>query len=73
MFLKTLFFIKCTYMICQYVIFAFVIRQNCSSAGKPELKPFDAAAAAVQPYQDETYQGVYFVTESFDDMKERVR
>jgi len=37
------------------------------------LKPFEAAIAAVEPYQDETYQDVYFVTESFEDMKERVR
>lgn len=37
------------------------------------MKPFEAAIAAVEPYQDETYQDVYFVTESFEDMKERVR
>lgn len=48
---------------------------NCNGipVGKPELKSFDAVTAAVQPYQDDDFQGVYFVTESFDDMKERVR
>ncbi|XP_067947280.1 tyrosine 3-monooxygenase-like [Watersipora subatra] len=42
-------------------------------SGKPELRPFDAKTAAIQPYQDDDFQSVYFVTESFDDMKERVR
>lgn len=41
--------------------------------GKPELRPFEAAAVAVQPYQDRHYQDVYFVADSFEDMKERVR
>ena len=42
-------------------------------SGVPELKAFDANTAALQPYQDADFQPVYFVTESFDDMKERVR
>lgn len=42
-------------------------------SGKPELKPFDTEIAAVQPYDDADFQEVYFVTESFDDMKEKVR
>lgn len=42
-------------------------------SGTPELKPFDAITASEQSYQDDDYQPIYFVTESFDDMKERVR
>jgi len=40
---------------------------------KPERRPFDPAKTAVQPYQDQDYQPVYFVAESFDDVKEKVR
>ncbi|GAB6027768.1 hypothetical protein CHUAL_002004 [Chamberlinius hualienensis] len=39
-----------------------------SLSGAPELKPFDPAVASVQPYQDQDYQDVYFVTENFEEM-----
>ncbi|CAK6449868.1 unnamed protein product [Pipistrellus nathusii] len=40
---------------------------------EPEIRAFDADAAALQPYQDQTYQPVYFVSESFGDAKDKLR
>uniref|UniRef100_A0A8C6P6H1 Tyrosine 3-monooxygenase n=1 Tax=Nothobranchius furzeri TaxID=105023 RepID=A0A8C6P6H1_NOTFU len=40
---------------------------------EPETREFDPEAAAIQPYQDQTYQPVYFVSESFSDAKEKFR
>ncbi|KAL1517550.1 hypothetical protein ABEB36_001300 [Hypothenemus hampei] len=40
---------------------------------KPELRPFDPATTAVQPYQDQEYQPIYYVAESFEDMKDKFR
>ncbi|XP_020369253.2 tyrosine 3-monooxygenase [Rhincodon typus] len=40
---------------------------------EPELREFDSEAAALQPYQDQTYQPVYFVSESFSDAKDKLR
>lgn len=37
------------------------------------MREFDPDSAAAQPYQDQTYQPVYFVSESFADAKERFR
>lgn len=44
-----------------------------SLSDEPEVREFDPDSAAVQPYQDQTYQPVYFVSESFADAKERFR
>ncbi|KNE69838.1 hypothetical protein AMAG_14369 [Allomyces macrogynus ATCC 38327] len=41
-------------------------------SGKPELRPFDPAKAAVTPYPITEYQPVYYVAESFRTMKEQV-
>ncbi|XP_053514502.1 tyrosine 3-monooxygenase isoform X2 [Artibeus jamaicensis] len=44
-----------------------------SLSEEPETRPFDPEAAALQPYQDQTYQSVYFVSESFSDAKDKLR
>uniref|UniRef100_A0A2K5C784 Tyrosine 3-monooxygenase n=1 Tax=Aotus nancymaae TaxID=37293 RepID=A0A2K5C784_AOTNA len=44
-----------------------------SLSEEPEVRAFDPEAAAVQPYQDQTYQPVYFLSESFSDAKNKLR
>ena len=44
-----------------------------SLSDEPETREFDPEAAAAQPYQDQTYQPVYFISESFSDAKEKFR
>lgn len=40
---------------------------------KPEKRPFEPSTTAMQKYDDQDFQSVYFVAESFEDMKEKVR
>ncbi|NWH65332.1 TY3H monooxygenase, partial [Geococcyx californianus] len=44
-----------------------------SLSDEPEVRDFDPDAAAIQPYQDQNYQSVYFVSESFSDAKNKLR
>ncbi|MBN3304623.1 TY3H monooxygenase, partial [Amia calva] len=43
-----------------------------SLSSEPEVREFDPEAAANQPYQDQTYQPVYYVSESFTDAKDKL-
>ncbi|XP_042900712.1 tyrosine 3-monooxygenase [Parasteatoda tepidariorum] len=42
-------------------------------SSKPQVLPFDPIVTAVQAYQDQEFQPIYFVAESFEDAKEKVR
>ncbi|XP_035640386.2 phenylalanine-4-hydroxylase-like isoform X1 [Oncorhynchus keta] len=44
-----------------------------SLTDKPKIQPFDPAKTSLQKYPITDFQPVYFVAESFDDAKERVR
>ncbi|XP_049864163.1 tyrosine 3-monooxygenase [Schistocerca gregaria] len=40
---------------------------------KPEHRPFEPSLTAIQPYQDQDVQPVYYVAESFEDAKDKFR
>lgn len=40
---------------------------------KCEHRPFDPSTTALQKYQDQEYQPIYYVAESFEDAKEKFR
>nr|AVK72353.1 tyrosine hydroxylase [Meara stichopi] len=42
-------------------------------SGEPELREFDPEITSVQPYDDYTYQQVYYIAKSFQDAKEALR
>ncbi|NP_001011633.1 tyrosine hydroxylase [Apis mellifera] len=43
------------------------------TSGKCEHRPFEPKSTAVQKYQDQDYQPIYFVADSFEDAKEKFR
>lgn len=53
----------------RFVIF---IRQYCLTE-KPQVLPFDPSKTSMQKYPITEYQPIYFVAESFEDAKEKVR
>lgn len=40
---------------------------------KPEYRQFDPQLASVQKYDDQAYQDVYYVADSFEDAMEKFR
>ena len=44
-----------------------------SISDKCEHRPFEPSITALQPYQDQEYQPIYYVAESFEDAKEKFR
>ena len=44
-----------------------------SLSEKPEYRPFDPASASIQEYDDQAYQDIYYIAESFEDMMEKFR
>ena len=54
--------IECIYIFQQY-----------SLTDKPEVRPFDPVKTAEQKYPISTYQPIYYISESFEDAKEKVR
>ncbi|XP_062990609.1 tyrosine 3-monooxygenase-like [Elgaria multicarinata webbii] len=40
---------------------------------KPEYKPFNPNVMVVQPYQDQTFQPIYFVADDFEDAKSQLQ
>ncbi|CAF1321618.1 unnamed protein product [Adineta ricciae] len=41
-------------------------------SSKPEVKPFEPATTVLQEYQDEDYQPIYFLAETFEDAKQKL-
>ncbi|KAM9313211.1 tyrosine 3-monooxygenase-like [Gastrophryne carolinensis] len=42
-------------------------------SNKPELRPFDPEVTAIQPYEDNCFQPVYFVSENFEESKTKLQ
>ena len=42
-------------------------------SGKPELREFEPESTSIQEYQDEDYQPIYFVAQSFEEAKNQLR
>ena len=44
-----------------------------SLSDAPEFRDFEPASASVQEYDDQAYQNIYYVAESFEDAMEKFR
>lgn len=44
-----------------------------SLSDKPEYRQFDPDSASVQKYDDQAYQDIYYIAESFEDAMEKFR
>ncbi|CAF3890174.1 unnamed protein product [Rotaria sp. Silwood2] len=42
-------------------------------SSKPQIKSFEPETTVIQEYQDEDYQPIYFLAETFEDAKEKLR
>lgn len=53
--------------------FSYMVFLQYSLTGEPKLLPFDPDKTSLQKYPITEYQPIYFVAESFEDAKEKVR
>ena len=44
-----------------------------SLSDKPDKKPFDPEVTSVQPYQDQDYQDLYFISDSVQDAQKKFK
>ena len=49
------------------------IFERYSLSDKPELRAFDPVKTVEQKYPVSSYQPIYYISESFEDAKEKVR
>ena len=61
-----------TMVLCTAFTYLLPLLQYCLS-DKPEVRPFEPAKTALQPYPITEMQPVYFLAESFRDGKEKMR
>ena len=54
------------------VTFLLCVFQYCLS-DEPEVRPFEPEKTAVTPYSETKYQPIYYLAESFEDAKEKLR
>ena len=55
------------------VLAFFLVAMQYCLTDKPQLRPFEPEKTSLQKYPITEFQPVYFVAESFEDAKERVR
>lgn len=65
--------VVCVLLISLPINSAVVVLHQHALSKKPEYKPFDPEVMAVQPYQDQTFQPVYFVAEHFEEAKAKLQ
>jgi len=50
-----------------------IVQNKYALSDKPQVKEFDPVTTAVQEYQDEDYQPIYFVADSFERAKQQLK